>query len=52
MAQAYNFDTLHQYNAFNNHETLHPSDGVVDLSKDKQRTGYRMTFGLYCIFLK
>lgn len=52
MAQAYNFDTVHQYNAFNNHETLHPLVGVVDFSKAKQRTGSRMTFGLYCIFLK
>jgi len=52
MEQAYNFDTVSQYNAFNNHETLHPLVSVVDFSKAKKRTGSRMTFGLYCIFLK
>jgi len=52
MEKAYNFDTLAQYNAFNNHETLHPLVSVIDFSKAKERTGSRMTFGLYCIFLK
>lgn len=52
MEQAYNFDTIAQYNAFNNHETLHPLVSIVDFSKAKERTGSRMTFGLYCIFLK
>jgi len=52
MEQAYNFDTVSQYNAFNNHKTLHPLVSIVDFSKAKKRTGSRMTFGLYCIFLK
>lgn len=52
MEQAYNFDTISQYNAFNNHETLHPLVSIVDFSKARKRTGPRMTFGLYCIFLK
>jgi len=52
MEQAYNFDTVSQYNAFNNHETLHPLVSIVDFSKAEKRTGSRMTFGLYCIFLK
>ncbi|UIR54834.1 helix-turn-helix domain-containing protein [Sphingobacterium sp. SRCM116780] len=52
MEQAYKFDTVSQYNAFNNHETLHPLVSVVDFSKANERTGSRMTFGLYCIFLK
>ncbi len=52
MEQAYNFDTIAQYNEFNNHPTLHPLVGIVDFSKAKERTGSRMTFGLYCIFLK
>ncbi len=52
MEQAYHFDTIAQYNEFNNHETLHPLVSIVDFSKAKKRTGSRMTFGLYCIFLK
>lgn len=52
MEKAYNFDTVGQYNAFNNHETLHPLVSIVDFSKAKERTGSRMTFGLFCIFLK
>lgn len=52
MEQAYKFDTVSQYNAFNNHETLHPLVSIIDFSKAKERTGSRMTFGLYCIFLK
>ncbi len=52
MEKAYNFDTVSKYNAFNNHETLHPLVSVIDFSKAKERTGSRMTFGLYCIFLK
>lgn len=52
MEQAYYFDTITQYNEFNNHPTLHPLVSIVDFSKAKERTGSRMTFGLYCIFLK
>lgn len=52
MEQAFNFDTVHQYNVFNNHETLHPLVSILDFSKAKERTGSRMTFGLYCIILK
>lgn len=46
------FDTITQYNAFNNNETLHPLVGVVDLSKAAPRTLRRMRFGFYTIFLK
>jgi len=52
MKDAYTFDTVAQYNAFNNHETLHPLVSIIDFSKAERRTGSRMTFGLYCIFLK
>ena len=52
MSQVFNFDTISEYNAFNNHETLHPLVSVVDFSKALPRTGSHMTFGLYCIFLK
>lgn len=52
MEKAHKFDTVSQYNDFNNHETLHPLVSIIDFSKAKERTGSRMTFGLYCIFLK
>lgn len=46
------FDTVAQYNAFNNNETLHPLVSVVDLSKASPRSGSRMYFGFYTVFLK
>jgi AraC-like DNA-binding protein len=52
MAEVLHFNTINEYNAFNNHETLHPLVSVVDFSKAKKRTGHKMNFGLYCIFLK
>lgn len=47
-----NFETVNDYNQFNNHETLHPLVSVLDFSKAAVRTGHKMYFGLYCIFLK
>lgn len=52
MEKVLNFDTISEYNAFNNHETLHPFVSVIDFSKAKERTGHKMNFGIYCIFLK
>jgi AraC family transcriptional regulator, transcriptional activator of pobA len=46
------FETVTDYNIFNNNETLHPLVSVVDLSKASPRQGSRMYFGLYTIFLK
>jgi len=46
------FETITDYNAFNNNETLHPLVSVVDLSKANPRQGSRMYFGFYTIFLK
>lgn len=46
------FETITEYNAFNNNETLHPLVSVVDLSKADPRQGSRMYFGFYTIFLK
>ncbi|OQP60061.1 transcriptional regulator [Niastella vici] len=46
------FETVSDYNAFNNNETLHPLVSVVDLSKASPRSGSRMYFGFYTIFLK
>ncbi|RDC65049.1 helix-turn-helix domain-containing protein [Adhaeribacter pallidiroseus] len=46
------FETISDYNVFNNNETLHPLVSVVDLSKASPRSGSRMYFGFYTIFLK
>jgi AraC-like DNA-binding protein len=46
------FETINDYNVFNNNETLHPLVSVVDLSKAAPRGGSRMYFGFYTIFLK
>ena len=46
------FETINEYNLFNNNETLHPLVSVVDLSKANPRTGSPMYFGFYTIFLK
>lgn len=46
------FDTVGQYNVFNNNETLHPLVGVVDLSKASPRKMSRMSYGFYTVFLK
>lgn len=46
------FNTISEYNAFNNNETKHPLVSVVDLSKADPRSGSRMYFGFYIVFLK
>lgn len=46
------FETISDYNAFNNNETLHPLVSVVDLSRANPRQGSRMYFGFYTVFLK
>jgi AraC family transcriptional regulator, transcriptional activator of pobA len=46
------FETINDYNIFNNNETLHPLVSVVDLSKANPRSGSMMYFGFYTIFLK
>jgi AraC-like DNA-binding protein len=52
MDQEHNFKTISEYNTFNNQETLHPLVSVIDFSKAQKRTGTKMNFELYCIFLK
>lgn len=46
------FETINDYNVFNNNETLHPLVSVVDLSKASPRHGSKMYFGFYTVFLK
>ncbi|MDE3213386.1 MAG: AraC family transcriptional regulator [Bacteroidota bacterium] len=52
MEEIRRFETINDYNVFNNNETLHPLVSVVDLSKADPRQGSRMYFGFYTIFLK
>ncbi|MGK7395387.1 MAG: helix-turn-helix domain-containing protein [Candidatus Cyclobacteriaceae bacterium M3_2C_046] len=57
MEGIYQFDTISQYNALNNHETLHPLVSIIDFSKANPRTwgkekNVKINYGLYCIFLK
>lgn len=46
------FETVSQYNAFNNHETLHPLVSVIDFSKASPRKLRRSYFGFYLVMLK
>jgi AraC family transcriptional regulator, transcriptional activator of pobA len=46
------FETVSDYNVFNNNETLHPLVSVVDLSKADPRQASNMYFGFYTVFLK
>jgi AraC-like DNA-binding protein len=52
MEEIRRFDTISQYNAFNNHETLHPLVTVIDFSKAAPRKLTRMYFGFYLVLLK
>lgn len=46
------FETISQYNAFNNHETKHPLVSVIDFSKANPRRLRKTYFGFYLIILK
>lgn len=46
------FNTISEYNTFNDNITKHPLVSVVDFSKAAPRQGHRMYFGFYAIFLK
>ncbi|MEI6140558.1 MAG: helix-turn-helix domain-containing protein [Mariniphaga sp.] len=56
MDKVVRFDTVNEYNALNNHTTLHPLVSVIDLSKANPRSwgekSVKVNYGLYCIFLK
>jgi AraC family transcriptional activator of pobA len=52
MEEILKFDTVSQYNAFNNHETLHPLVSVIDYSKAKPRKLRKGHFGFYGVLLK
>lgn len=46
------FNTISEYNAFNNNVSRHPLVSIVDFSKADPRQGSRMYFGFYTIILK
>ncbi len=46
------FETISDYNAFNNTETLHPLVSIIDMSKANPRHASGMYFGFYTVFLK
>jgi AraC-like DNA-binding protein len=57
MEKTVKFETIKEYNDFNNHETLHPLVTVIDFSKANPRTWgkdkkVRVSYGFYSIFLK
>ncbi len=46
------FESVSDYNIFNNAETLHPLVSVIDMAKAKPRQANNMYFGFYTVFLK
>ena len=52
MERMVNFNSIGDYNRFNNHPTLHPLVSILDLSKADERQYYKMNFGIYCVILK
>ena len=45
------FETVREYNLFNNHETLHPLVSVLDFSKSHPRRLRKTYFGFYLLIL-
>jgi AraC-like DNA-binding protein len=52
MDEIINFNTVNEYNLFNNHITLHPLVSVVDLALADPRLFRRFRYGFYTVFLK
>jgi AraC-like DNA-binding protein len=52
MEEILKFETVSQYNTFNNHETLHPLVSVIDFSKAAPRRLRRTYFGFFLVLLK
>jgi len=59
MEKVFKFDAVAEYNALNDHETLHPLVTVIDFSRSKpwswpggDSKSIKVNYGLYCIFLK
>lgn len=57
MDKVHLFNTVNEYNLFNNHETLHPLVSILDLSKAMPRSWdgaktIKINYGVYGVFLK
>lgn len=57
MEKLYPINNVAEYNADNNHKTLHPLVSVIDFSKANMREwgdveAIKFQYGLYCIYLK
>lgn len=52
MEKVLRFDSIREYNNFNNQETLHPLFSIVDLAKADPRPARRLSYDFYTIFLK
>ena len=52
MEELLKFDTVSQYNVFNQHETLHPLVSVINYSKANPRKLRKSYFGFYAVLLK
>ena len=57
MDKVHLFNTVSEYNLFNNHETLHPLVSILDLSKAMPRSWdgaktVKINYGVYGVFLK
>lgn len=52
MEEIIKFESISEFNAFNNNETLHPLVSVIDYSKASPRKLRRTYFGFYYVILK
>ncbi len=52
MEEILKFDSVSQYNVFNQHETLHPLVSVINYSKASPRKLRKSYFGFYAVLLK
>jgi AraC family transcriptional activator of pobA len=52
MEELVRFETISEYNAANNHETLHPLVSVIDFSKAPPKYLRRTYYGFYMVILK
>lgn len=52
MEDIINFRNIHEYNVFNNNETLHPLVSIVDLDKAESRQLRRLQYDFYTVFFK
>ncbi|WP_442591786.1 helix-turn-helix domain-containing protein [Pedobacter sp. AW31-3R] len=52
MEDIINFNTIAEYNAFNNNEKLHPLVSIVNLDKADPRQARRLRYSFYTVFFK